>query len=63
VQPGHAVLLVLGGVGAGLTGSMAGLASLASYPALLSVGMAPIAANVTNTVALLANTVGTAAGT
>jgi uncharacterized membrane protein YfcA len=42
---------------------MAGLASLASYPALLAVGIPPIAANVTNTVALLANTVGTAAGT
>jgi uncharacterized membrane protein YfcA len=63
VQPGDAVVLVLGGVGAGLTGSMAGLASLASYPALLAVGIPPIAANVTNTVALLANTVGTAAGT
>jgi uncharacterized membrane protein YfcA len=63
VQPGHAILLVLGGFGAGLTGSMAGLASLASYPALLAVGIPPIAANVTNTVALLANTVGTAAGT
>jgi uncharacterized membrane protein YfcA len=63
VQSGNAVLLVLGGVGAGLTGSMAGLASLSSYPALLAVGMAPIAANVSNTVALLANTVGTAAGT
>jgi uncharacterized membrane protein YfcA len=63
VQPGNAVLLVLGGVGAGLTGSMAGLASLASYPVLLAAGLPPIAANVTNTVALLANTVGTAAGT
>jgi len=63
VQLGNAVVLVLGGVGAGLTGSMAGLASLSSYPALLGVGLAPIAANVTNTVALLANTVGTAAGT
>lgn len=62
MQPGHAVLLVAGGVGAGLTGSMAGLASLASYPALLAVGIPPIAANVTNTVALLSNTVGTAAG-
>jgi uncharacterized membrane protein YfcA len=62
VQPGNAILLALGGVGAGLTGSMAGLASLASYPALLAVGIPPIAANVTNTVALLSNTVGTAAG-
>jgi uncharacterized membrane protein YfcA len=63
VQPGNAVLLVLGGVGAGLTGSMAGLASLVSYPTFLAVGIPPIAANVTNTVALLANTAGTAAGT
>ena len=62
MQPGNAILLALGGVGAGLTGSMAGLASLASYPALLAVGIPPIAANVTNTVALLSNTVGTAAG-
>jgi uncharacterized protein len=63
VQPGNAILLVAGGVGAGLTGSMAGLASLVSYPALLAVGIPPIAANVTNTVSLLSNTVGTAAGT
>jgi uncharacterized membrane protein YfcA len=62
VRPADAVLLVLGGVGGGLTGSMAGLASLASYPALLAVGIPPIAANVTNTVALLSNTVGTAVG-
>ncbi|GAA0558466.1 sulfite exporter TauE/SafE family protein [Paractinoplanes ferrugineus] len=56
-------MLMLGGVGGGLTGSMAGLASLATYPALLAVGISPIAANVTNTVALLSNTVGTAAST
>ena len=62
MQPGNAVLLALGGVGAGLTGSMAGLASLVSYPALLAVGIPPIAANVTNTVALLSSTAGTAAG-
>jgi uncharacterized membrane protein YfcA len=62
VQTGHAFLLALGGFGAGLTGSMAGLASLASYPVLLAVGIPPIAANVTNTMALLSNTVGTAAG-
>ncbi|HWS36158.1 MAG TPA: sulfite exporter TauE/SafE family protein [Actinoplanes sp.] len=56
------MLLLAGGVGAGLTGSMAGLASLASYPALLAVGLPPIAANVTNSVALLASGVGSAAG-
>ena len=58
----HAVLLVLGGVGSGLTGSMAGLASLVSYPVLLAVGLSPIAANVTNTVALLSSAAGSAAG-
>lgn len=56
------MLLVAGGVGSGLTGSMAGLASLVSYPVLLAVGLPPITANVTNTVGLLASGVGAAAG-
>ena len=47
------VLLVVAGVGAGLIGSVAGLASLISYPALLAAGLPPITANVTNTVALV----------
>jgi uncharacterized protein len=51
-------LLVLAGVGAGLVGSMAGLASLISYPALLATGVPPLTANVTNTVALVLNGVG-----
>ena len=51
-------LLVLAGVGAGLVGSIAGLASLISYPALLAVGVPPVTANVTNTVALVLNSVG-----
>lgn len=50
--------LVLAGVGAGLCGSVAGLASLVSYPALLLSGLAPLAANVSNTVAMLATTAG-----
>lgn len=58
----HALLLVLAGVGAGLAGSMAGLASLVSFPALLAVGLAPVAANVTNTVALVGSSLGAAAG-
>lgn len=57
-----AVLLMAAGLAAGLAGSMAGLASLFSYPALLAAGLPPVAANVTNTVALFTNTVGTAAG-
>jgi uncharacterized protein len=54
--------LVLAGVGAGLCGSVAGLASLVSYPALLAFGLPPLAANVTNTVALFGVTGGTIAG-
>jgi uncharacterized membrane protein YfcA len=58
----QAVLLLAGGVGAGLTGSIAGLASLVSYPVLLAAGLPPVAASMTNTVALLTAPAGTAAG-
>src|SRR4051794_17299065 len=51
-------LLLLAGIGAGLVGTVAGLASLVSYPALLAAGLSPVAANVTNTVALVGNAVG-----
>ncbi|CAN5177792.1 sulfite exporter TauE/SafE family protein [soil metagenome] len=54
----HIVLLVLAGIGGGLAGSIAGLASVTTYPALLAVGLPPVAANVTNTVALVFNGVG-----
>lgn len=50
--------LVLAGIGAGLAGSIAGLASLVSYPALLAIGLSPVAANVTNTVALVGGALG-----
>jgi uncharacterized membrane protein YfcA len=46
------------GVLGGLTGSIAGLASVATYPALLLVGLPPVTANVTNTVALVFNGIG-----
>ena len=58
MSPAEWALLVLAGVGGGLTGSIAGLASLVSYPALLAVGLPPVAANVTNTVALVLNGAG-----
>ena len=51
-------LLILAGIGAGLIGSVAGLASLISYPALLATGLPPVTANITNTVALVLNGVG-----
>ena len=51
---GVELLLLLGaGLVGGLTGSIAGLASLVTYPALLAVGLGPVAANVTNTVSLV----------
>lgn len=55
-------MLVLAGIGAGLTGSVAGLASLISYPALLAMGLAPVTANVTNTVALVFSSTGSIIG-
>jgi uncharacterized membrane protein YfcA len=55
-------VLVLAGIGGGLTGSIAGLASLISYPALLATGVPPLTANVTNTVALVGSGIGAAAG-
>ena len=61
------VLAVLGlvsaGLAAGLIGSTAGLASLASYPALLAFGLPPVLANVTNTAGITAFTIGSVAST
>ena len=54
--------LVAAGFGGGLAGSVAGLASLVSYPALLAVGVPAISANVSNTVALVASSVGSVTG-
>jgi uncharacterized membrane protein YfcA len=51
-------VLVLAGVIAGITGSVAGLASLVSYPVLLAFGLPPVAANVSNTVALVFGGIG-----
>ncbi len=57
-----AAFLAAAGVVGGLTGSIAGLASVATYPALLVVGLPPVTANVTNTVALVFNAVGSVLG-
>src|SRR5689334_24641453 len=56
------VLLIAAGIGGGLTGSIAGLASVSTYPALLLIGLPPVTANVTNTVALVFNGVGSVSG-
>jgi uncharacterized membrane protein YfcA len=55
-------LLFAAGIGGGLAGSIAGLASVSTYPALLVVGLPPVTANVTNTVALVFNAVGSIHG-
>jgi uncharacterized protein len=55
-------LLALAGIGTGLIGSVAGLASLISYPALLAAGLGPVAANQTNTVALVFSSAGSIQG-
>lgn len=58
----EAAALVLAGIGAGLFGGIAGLASIISYPALLAVGLGPVSANVTNTVALVFSGLGSTLG-
>ncbi|QNG20330.1 sulfite exporter TauE/SafE family protein [Rhodococcus triatomae] len=50
--------LVVAGFFAGVVGFVTGLASIVSYPALLAVGLSPVAANVTNTVAMVGVGVG-----
>ncbi|MCW2867246.1 MAG: hypothetical protein JWR20_1434 [Marmoricola sp.] len=46
------LLLLVAGFAGGVIGTVAGLASLVSYPALLAFGLPPLAANVTNTTAM-----------
>ncbi len=48
-----ALALLATGVGGGLAASVASIASVVSYPALLALGLPPLAANVTNTMALV----------
>jgi uncharacterized membrane protein YfcA len=49
----QAVALLAAGVGGGIAGTMASVASVVSYPALLALGLPPLAANVTNTMSLV----------
>ena len=62
MSPLEFALLILAGVAGGLAGSIAGLASLVSYPALLATGLNPVHANVTNTVALVCSSLGSTLG-
>lgn len=62
MSPLQAALLLIAGVGGGLAGSIAGLASLVTYPALLVFGLPAVSANVTNTVALVCSSAGSVSG-
>ncbi len=55
-------LLLATGVLAGVVSVVVSLASLVSYPVLLALGLPPLSANVTNTVALVFTSIGSAAG-
>ena len=58
----NALILVGVGLLAGVVSTVVSLASLVSYPALLALGLPPLSANMTNTVALGFTAVGAAAG-
>ncbi|GIH28109.1 UPF0721 transmembrane protein [Acrocarpospora phusangensis] len=59
---GEVAGLFAAGVLAGVVSTVVSLASIVSYPALLAFGLPPLAANVTNTVALVFTGLGAAAG-
>ena len=62
VTTADALVLIGAGALAGVVSTVAGLASLVSYPVLLALGLSPLSANVTNTVALTFTGAGAAAG-
>lgn len=49
---GQAVLLALAGVAGGITNALAGGATFFTFPAMMAVGLPPVVANASNTVAL-----------
>ena len=62
MTPLRAIGLIVAGFAGGLSGSVAGLASLVTYPALLVIGLPPVTANVTNTVSLVFSSIGSVTG-
>ncbi len=56
------VALFVAGIAAGAIGYLMGLASLVSYPVMLAVGIPPVLANTSNTVALLGSGLGSVTG-
>jgi uncharacterized membrane protein YfcA len=62
VTAAEVVALIGIGIAAGVVSTVASLASVVSYPALLAFGLPPLPANMTNTVALLFTGAGAVAG-
>ena len=58
----HVVLLLLGGLGAGIFNGVAGGGSLLSFPILLGLGYPALTANITNTIGIWPGYVASAAG-
>ena len=58
----HLAFLALAGLVAGIIGTAGGITSLISYPALLAVGIPPLSANVTNSIALVGSGLGATLG-
>lgn len=58
----HGLFLLIAGISAGLGGSIAGIGSIYSYPALLIIGLNPLDANVTNSVSLTFVSIGAVIG-
>ena len=62
ITPIQALTLLGVGVVGGIVSILVSLASLVTYPALLALGLPPVAANVTNTVSLVFNAAGAGVG-
>lgn len=62
MDAGQLLVLAAAGVAAGVVSVVVSLASLVSYPVLLALGLPPVAANVTNTVALVGTGIGATVG-
>src|ERR1700735_3268904 len=58
----HVVVLLLGGLGAGIFNGVAGGGSLISFPILLGLGYPALTANITNTIGIWPGYVASAAG-
>jgi uncharacterized membrane protein YfcA len=58
----NAALLVAAGLAAGTVNAIAGGGSLITFPALLTTGLAPVAANVTNSIAVVPGYLASVAG-